>query len=130
VLGCFLIAFSTHPAQLAIGIVVFALGAGFSVNARSLATTLVRQEHFASTNTALAISQSAGVMTAGPLLAATWKRGLKLGEDWLGLPFAVAGMLFAAVALVTWGVRLREEEEGVGEAEEGHNDQGDEVRFR
>lgn len=106
-----------------------ALGAGFAINARSLATSLVRPTHFASINIALSISMSIGSMVAGPMLAATWHRGLVLGGAWLGLPFLVAGGLFALVNGVTWAIRLRDDGGvALGSADVGEVD-GDEDRI-
>ena len=118
-LGAALIAIAEHPVLMIAGVVVIGLGAGFEVNARSLATSLVQRTHFATLNTALALSEALGVMCAGPVLASTWHQGLVLGGAWLGLPFAMAALVFAAALLVTGVIRVKDaEDEGELQEEE------------
>lgn len=81
------------------------------MTSRSLASLLVKPEALGTTYAAIAVITSLGMMVAGPLVAATFKRGLLLGGDWLGLPFLMAAGLYAvafgAVGFVRWkGVQV------------------------
>lgn len=79
---------------VALGIVVFALGSGFSPAARSLVTTFCNQNEVGLLYSALAITQTIGSLVAGPLLALSFRWGLSLGHEWTGIPFAMVAGLF------------------------------------
>ncbi|KIH89069.1 hypothetical protein SPBR_07098 [Sporothrix brasiliensis 5110] len=81
---------------VALGIIVFALGSGFPPAARSLATSFVRQDEAGLLYTALALAQTIGGLTAGPLLAFSFEWSINhLGHDWTGIPFVLVAGLFA-----------------------------------
>lgn len=93
-LGFILIFFAFKPLIIVFGLVIFALGSGFAVPARSLVTELVDKEILGTVYSAISVVIAIGMLVAGPLLANTFRWGMGLGEFWLGLPFLVAGLLY------------------------------------
>lgn len=91
---------------VALGIVIFAFGSGFSPAARSLATTFVQQNEAGLLYTTLAITQTIGGLIAGPLLALSFRLGLSIGAEWTGIPFALVAGLFACGLIAISFVRL------------------------
>ena len=51
------------------------------------------------------VMRSTGAIVAGPLLAEALRVGLRLGGNWLGLPFFVAGCLQVIAAVIVCSVR-------------------------
>lgn len=91
--GLGMVALAAVPAWYVAGVVISALGAGFIVFARSLATQLVTPAQRSTLYAAIAVVQSVGALVAGPLLADLFRAGLTLGRDKMGLPFLFAGLL-------------------------------------
>lgn len=106
-IGSLAIAFAPGVPLVALGIIIFALGSGFAPAARSLATSFVRQDEAGLLYTALALAQTIGGLTAGPLLAFSFEWSLNnLGHEWTGIPFAIVAGLFACGFLAMSFVRL------------------------
>lgn len=93
-------------ALVALGIVIFALGSGFSPAARSLATTFVHQDEAGLLYSALAIMQTAGGLIAGPLLALSFRWGLSLGPEWSGISFTLVASLFVCGFIAIFFIRM------------------------
>lgn len=104
--GSLVISVAPVVALAALGIVIFALGYGFGPAARSLVTTFCHQDEAGLLYSALAIMQSVGGLVAGPLLTVTFRWGLRLGQEWTGIPFAAVAGLFACGSLAISLVRL------------------------
>ncbi|KAI1175806.1 major facilitator superfamily domain-containing protein [Nemania sp. FL0916] len=105
-LGSLVIAMAPLVSLAALGIVVFALGSGFSPAARSLATSFCEQDEAGLLYTALSITQTIGALIAGPLLSISFRWGLGLGREWTGIPFCLVAGLFACGFLAVSFVRL------------------------
>lgn len=105
-IGSLVISLAPVVPLVALGIVIFALGSGFSPAARSLATTFVHQDQAGLLYTALAITQTVGGLMAGPLLALSFRWGLSLGPEWSGIPFSLVAGLFACGFIAICFVRL------------------------
>lgn len=105
-IGSLVISFAPVIALAALGIVIFALGSGFSPAARSLATTFVHQDQAGLLYTAMAIMQTIGGLVAGPLLALSFQWGLSLGHEWSGIPFTLVAGLFACGFVAICFIRL------------------------
>ena len=105
-IGAIVIALAPVVSLVALGIVIFAFGSGFSPAARSLATTFIPQDKAGLLYTALAITQTVGGLIAGPLLTLSFGWGLSLGHEWTGIPFALVAGLFACGFLAVSFVRL------------------------
>ena len=111
---CMLCSLSLRQRLMHIGLVIYALGSGFAVAVRSLATSLVEQHQVGRLYAAMTTMEMIGGMAAGPTLSALYGVGLRLGGPWIGLPFVVSGALFLTVALPIWILRLRPKELGPG----------------
>ncbi|KAK8022905.1 MFS multidrug transporter [Apiospora marii] len=96
--GAFVIGLAETSLAMACGLAVFALGAGYNSLVRSLLASLVEQRHAGMLYTAVSIFETAGVLVAGPPLAACFRTGLDWGGPWIGLPYLAAGCLFAVAA--------------------------------
>jgi hypothetical protein len=94
------------PAILITGLVAVALGSPLHLTARSLITSLVLPNQVGVLYTSLAVVQSVGILIAGPLLANTFRWGMRLGDTWLGLPFLAASVMYLLAFLLISGVNL------------------------
>ncbi|KAK3497981.1 major facilitator superfamily domain-containing protein [Neurospora hispaniola] len=134
-LGCLFISLPiSNFGFLASGEVLYSAGAALSVPLRSLITNLVDARHRATLYTVISVVTYAATSAGRPVAAELFGVGLRLGEGpgkgdgdgmrWMGLPFLVAGGMFAVclgvVTLVGFGKRRgemihmgREEEERV-----------------
>ncbi|KAH8821770.1 major facilitator superfamily domain-containing protein [Xylogone sp. PMI_703] len=106
--GSYAIGLSGHPIPLTIGLVIYAMGGGFGFLVRSLITSMVEPHYVATLYNIIAICEAAGIMSAGPALSASFRRGLQLGGAWIGLPFFISGTLFAICATVVWSLRVKD----------------------
>ncbi|KAJ5312011.1 hypothetical protein PENANT_c022G11433 [Penicillium antarcticum] len=106
VIGFAAIALAPTPAILIFGQIILSMGMAFMVNTRSLATALVLPDHVGTLYSALAITQSAGMLVAGPLFANLFRLGMHLGNAWLGLPFLQASLFFVIAVVAVWHIRL------------------------
>lgn len=109
-LGCLMVGFAWTPAFLILGLIVLALGSAFYLIATSLAAAMVTVTERGVLFTAIAVVSAAGQLVAGPFLAGTFSGGLSIGGWATGLPFIVAGGLFASAALAAFVVRRSEVE--------------------
>lgn len=105
-IGTLLMFAAPAPTILIIGLVAVALGSPLHLTARSLITSLVLPNQVGVLYTSLAVVQSVGILIAGPLLANTFRWGMKLGDTWLGLPFLAASVMFLLSFLLISGVNL------------------------
>ncbi|EPS25160.1 hypothetical protein PDE_00091 [Penicillium oxalicum 114-2] len=97
--GFLAVGLAPFPPLLVIGVVALSLSSAFPITARSLATSLVPPDHVGTLYSAITISQSIGILVAGPLFAYLFRIGLHLGGAWMGMPFLQAGLL-AIIATV------------------------------
>lgn len=106
VIGFAAIAVAPVPAILIVAVVILSLGSAFMISARSLATSLVLPDHVGTLYSAITISQSIGMMMAGPLFAYLFKLGMHLGDVWMGLPFLQAAVFYVAATIAVSYIRL------------------------
>lgn len=66
----------------------------------------------------IAIMDGIGSLVAGPLFSLMFRWGLKLGGDWLGLPFLLTTALFLLITAAIFAVRLQEDEHEEGGLDE------------
>jgi MFS-type transporter involved in bile tolerance (Atg22 family) len=85
---------------------MFSFGGGYNALIRSILTSLVEQHHIGTLYNMIAVIETVGQIFAGPLLSGTFRQGMNMGGAWIGLPFIVAGGLFATAAVVVFSVRL------------------------
>jgi hypothetical protein len=88
------------------GIVVTTLGDGLSPLCRSLATSFVDSRHTSSLYVLIGISETVGLMFAGPTLAWLFEIGMSLNGLWLGMPYIWLASISALVAVGLCFVRL------------------------
>lgn len=79
------------------GVLVFNLGASFTVMVRTLVTSLVETSSLSTVYTHVSMMSSIGSLMARPLLAGMYHLGIVLDSIWLGLPF-----IFAAETDLLW----------------------------
>lgn len=89
------------------GLVIISLGGGYNVLIRSLLTSIVEANHVGTLYNTIAVTETVGLVIAGPLLSASFRRGLEMGGAWIGLPFIVAGGLFVTAIVVVFSIRLQ-----------------------
>jgi hypothetical protein len=98
----------SHPPT---GLILYTLGTGFPLVVRSIITTLVVTNQTSTTSdtgrlyAVISVMEGLGTLVAGPTMALAFRWGLRLGENWLGLPFAVATGLFVGIAPVVFVIR-------------------------
>ncbi|KJR86821.1 MFS transporter [Sporothrix schenckii 1099-18] len=93
IVGCFVVGLAPTAAFMIAGLVVYCLENGYNLVLRSLLAVLVEPEHRGTLYNAAGILESTGAVIAGPLLAAAYRAGLRLGGLWTGLPFFRAVVL-------------------------------------
>ena len=126
--------FASAPGSVIFGLVVSACGCGYDVTARSLVALVIQPEALGTVYAAITVMSSIGIVIAGPMMAATFRWGMRLGDFWLGMPFLVAAALYALAVLAVGVTRLDEEtirrlsqEDGaslIGRADDDHDDEG------
>ncbi|RDW94397.1 hypothetical protein BP5796_00160 [Coleophoma crateriformis] len=105
-LGAFLIAFSPRSPMMVLGIIIFSIGSAYGLIVRSLLASMVEPHHIGTLFNTISLLQTAGSIIAGPLLANTFKLGLKMDGIWIGLPFMIAGCLLSFAAVVIWSITV------------------------
>ncbi|KAK4452936.1 major facilitator superfamily domain-containing protein [Podospora aff. communis PSN243] len=105
VTGTAVVALTSSPWLFTAAMVLASLGLAFAVPARSVVTTMVKKEHMALLYTGISVLTYGGVLAGGPVSAALFKVGMRVGGGWEGLPFVVATGCFVGClggVLVTW----------------------------
>ncbi|EED24623.1 conserved hypothetical protein [Talaromyces stipitatus ATCC 10500] len=97
IIGYFLIFIASDPVPLTIGCLFVSLSMPFVIAIISVATSFTPTERVATLYTAMSVSQSIGIIIAGPTLAELYAAGIHIGLEWSDLPFAVAASLFAVI---------------------------------
>lgn len=98
-IGALIVAMAPNIPIFLIGVIGFGLGTPFAVALRCVVTHLVPAEALGTLYTSIGLIQSVGLMCQGPLVAALFKHGLKVGV--MGLPYyVIAGFMAANVAIV------------------------------
>lgn len=105
-IGTFGIALATTPAMLFAFLVPFAFLEGFNASVKSLLAQLAEDGQTAILFTAVGALESVGTIVAVPAMASIFGVGLRWGEQWYGLVFVLAGLMFSIAAMIVLGVRL------------------------
>ncbi|KAF2258094.1 MFS general substrate transporter [Lojkania enalia] len=108
--GSLLFALSSEAVLIA-SISVLTLGDGIEVALRSLLTSLIPPLHVSTIYTTIAVVSGAGGIIAGPILAMTFKAGIRAGGRWLALPFYVVAALCFLILMVVCRIQLRKTDE-------------------
>lgn len=97
----------------------YTLGLGLPSAVQSFATAYVSPAHVSILYVAFGMANTLGSLIAAPLLALTFSLGLRLGGNWMGLPFWVSGLLYVAVGACVWSIlRIKVKKSGAEEAVE------------
>ncbi|KAF2676502.1 MFS general substrate transporter [Lentithecium fluviatile CBS 122367] len=110
-LSFFVLAVAAQPALLIFGLLIYNLGTGFSAAMRSVAIHVVGGQaspDIGKLMSLIAIVESISTMIAGPLLNEMFKKGMDMGETWLGLPFAGTCVIYALVGVITFIISVKE----------------------
>lgn len=86
------------------------LGYGTTFLARSFVTSLVSKSDVGKLYAALSLVETVALMGGGPILAAVWAWGLRIGGFAVGLPFFVVSVLWGGNCILVWLVRLTKQE--------------------
>lgn len=111
--GSFITGLATRLPLLIVGLVIFALGSSLDLTTRSVATACVVPSQVGTLYAVIVVAESAARCIANPLLAATFTWGMVLGNGWQGLPYFVAGGLFAVSFVVIMSVKVPKQVEDV-----------------
>ncbi|CAJ2504406.1 Uu.00g118000.m01.CDS01 [Anthostomella pinea] len=106
-IGSLLVAFAATPAMLVFALVVLSLGFSFPYIIRSVLNTLVDEQYVGTLNATIGLCEKIGIMVASPIMSSLLKKGMELGDGWMGLPFFFAAGVFSVSALIVWVFRLR-----------------------
>ena len=109
--GSLLFALSSETVILIASISVLTLGDGIEAAMRSLLTSLIPPLQVSTVYTGVAVVSSAGGIIAGPILAMTFKVGMRAGGRWLALPFYVVAALCFLTLMAVCRVQLRKTDE-------------------
>lgn len=86
------------------GLVVQALGGGFTSLTRSLATSLVNPKKTGQLYAMVSVLDASSALSAGPMISWLFLQGIALGGDWLCLPYlGVAFICFVVTVAVCTG---------------------------
>ena len=104
-----------------LGLLVMAVGSGYASFTRSLMSLYVDLEHRSRLFTLVGMVETAGSVYSGPMLAAIFSLGMKLGgghgdgdgdgdgdrsRSWIGLPYYVLAMMTTAASMLLFFVKL------------------------
>lgn len=89
------------------GIVLSALGYGYTFVLRGLLTSLISRD-IAMLYSMISFVEAAGSIVATPLLGVSFRIGLDYGGVWIGLPYLTAGLLFTGAFAIIGGIRIAE----------------------
>ena len=109
--GSLLFALSSETFVLIASISVLTLGDGIEVAMRSLLTSLIPPLQVSTVYTGVAVVSGAGGIIAGPILAMTFKVGMRAGGRWLALSFYVVAALCFLILMAVCRVQLRKTDE-------------------
>ena len=107
----FFIAVASQPAMLIFGLLVFNLGTGSAAAMRSVSLHVVGRQSSPDVGklmSLVAVSENIGVMFAGPLLNEALKKGMDMGDAWLGLPFFGSFVLYVLASILSFIVSVKD----------------------
>lgn len=108
----------TLPAFI-FGLVITALGSGFNSLTRSLMSLYVDPEHRSRLFSLVGMVEVIGSVYAQPMMAGLFTLGMKLGGEWIGLPYFALSILVAVTASLLLFVRVPKE---AGDLSSTHDD--------
>lgn len=121
VIGTFGIALAATPAVLFAFLPLFAFLEGFNASVKSLLAQLAGSDRTAILFTAVGVLENVGILLAGPAIAGTFSVGLRWGEQWYGLAFMVAGLMFSVAAMIVLIIRISHQDKVEQNCDEAGN---------
>jgi hypothetical protein len=103
-IGFFFIAAGMSQGVMAGGMILTALGSGYSNMMRSVATGVVDPSHIAQLHGVITTIETLAQLLSGPLLAGMFSTGLRSGL--LGLPFYIEALLAIFGCVLVWAIKL------------------------
>ena len=97
-LGFAVMGIAPNVPVLGLGLIISALGSSFLLTLRSSMTSFVPATSVGLLYTTTSVAQGIGTLISGPLLAESFKWGMRHGGFWLGLPY----LLSSGLCLVTF----------------------------
>lgn len=88
-----------NPEVLVTGHVFAALGAAFTVTARSFLSAMAAQRHLTMLFASVAAVSSGGLIVGEPIMAAAYELGNSLPDFWFGMPFLLTAVLLGVATL-------------------------------
>ncbi|OAR01103.1 hypothetical protein LLEC1_06470 [Akanthomyces lecanii] len=111
---------ATDVGDFTVSIVLYAFSYCLEPTVRSLVVSMGRGAGTGSIVSAMEVLTAVSIAIAGPIIAATFRLGMKLGGDWIGLPMYIGGGIMVPGALILWLMRFDEEiAEELAEESEG-----------
>ncbi|WPH01526.1 MFS general substrate transporter [Acrodontium crateriforme] len=104
-LGWLFVAISPNLIAFSLSLVICTLGAGCMIVLRSYLTSLVPTQNVARLFTLTSVVDILGNMGGQPLLAMLFKKGMALGDGWIGLPFLFVSVAFAITFVLLCAIR-------------------------
>lgn len=104
-LGAFAIGLAEEPVLMSAGLALLSMGSAYTLLVRSLLASTVEKNQIGTMYTVISTIEGIGILIAGPLLAICLRVGMERGGAWLGLPYIVAGLLFATATFIVTGIR-------------------------
>ncbi len=94
--------------------VLFTLGAGYTPTARSLSTSIVDATYTGPTSdiarlyAVISVTEWIGSLIAALVMSYSLSIGIRWGQEWPGLPFGIAAVLFAITAVISFSITKRQ----------------------
>ncbi|KAH7305243.1 major facilitator superfamily domain-containing protein [Stachybotrys elegans] len=104
--GFFLIAAGQSQGMVAGGMVLTAMGSGYSNLMRSVATGIVHPSRIAQLHGVITTVETSAQLVSGPCLAKAFSTGLR--DGCIGLPFYLGAILTALGSTLVWVIRIPE----------------------
>lgn len=109
------LALAAEPALLYLALLIYNLGTGASAAMRSVALHVIGGQSSPDVGklmSLIAVAEGFGVMFAGPLLNESFKKGMDLGEAWLGLPFLGTSVMYVLMTIVMFVISVKRHDVG------------------
>lgn len=118
IIACLLLGLAPNLTTFISGLVIFALGSGCGSFIRTLLSLYVDPEHRARLFGIISMVEIIGSIYTRPMLAELFSLGMKLGGQWIGLPYYGVAVLFAMTTVLIAFVRVPEKAGDTGSTEE------------
>lgn len=91
-----------------VGNVISSFSIGVEPAMRSLLIATARNSGSGALFSTLQVMLSLGIIVAGPILAASFRLGLHMGQKWLGLPLLLSSIVMAPTAALLFALKFKD----------------------